>query len=937
MYICFPYKLHHTSSVMKKSLLILLLLSFFVLSQAQFSVYQLTCEQQENPIGIDTQTPCFSWKIQSQQRGFKQSAYRIQVSNTPDWNNPIWDSQKQPDDKSILIPYSGGKLNAANTYYWRVMCWNNQGDASGWSAANTFTTGLFSGKEWGKAQWVAFEKDNKDERIVPALHGLSNDAQERFDDKITGLYKLPQFRKEFALKKEVEQALVFVSGVGHFDLFINGGKVGNNFLDPGWTQYDARSLYVSFNVTSQLQQGNNALGVMLGNGFYNVPRERYWKILSSFGAPKMILKLCITYTDGTSEEIVSDKTWKAAESPITYSSIYGGEDYDATREQKGWMLANFDDTKWQKALTVDNPVALHSQQSPPLKVRDRLPATRIYKNGKGYWLYDLGQNFSGIIQFQIKGKAGQQVVFRPAELLNDDATVNQSASGEPFWFTYTTKGEGIEAWQPQFTYYGFRYVQVEGAVPAGEDNPEGLPTVEELIGLHTANSAEEAGTFNCSKPMFNEIYRLIDWAMRSNMASVLTDCPHREKLGWLEENYLMQYSLQYRYNLSTLYGKIMKDMQTAQHPNGTIPTIAPEYVHFEGGFEDTPEWGSAFIICPWYVYQWYGDDRLLSAYYPYMQRYLDYLTSRSDGHIVAYGLGDWFDIGPGHPGVSQLTSNGVTATATYYYNTTLMEQIALLLNKPDDARRYNAMAKEIKAAFNNKYFDKAAKKYDRDSQTANAISLYFGLVEDENKATVFNNLIEDIRGRGNALTAGDVGYRYVLRALEGNNASDVIFDMNSKYDVPGYGWQLAHGATALTEAWQAYGFVSNNHFMLGHLMEWLFSGLGGLRQTEGSVGYKTVLIDPQIVGDVTSATTTYNSPYGQIQCRWEQKEDTYLLKVDIPANSEAVICLPTTNAAKVTEYGLPLSEAGAVSLTGIENGKLRVKVGSGSYLFEVKQ
>ena len=920
---------------MKKSILLSLFLSFCLLSQAQFSAYQLTCEQQENPVGIDTQTPCFSWKIASQQRGFRQSAYRIQLFDTPDNNIPIWDSQKQLTDKSILIPYSGDRLDAAKTYYWRVMCWDNLNEASPWSTVNTFTTGLFSEKDWGKAQWIAFEKDNKAERIVPALHGLTNDAQSRFGDKVTGLYKLPQFRKEISLKKEVAQALVFVSGMGHFDLFINGSKVGNNFLDPGWTQYDERALYVSFDVTGQLQQGGNALGVMLGNGFYNIPRERYWKILASFGAPKMILKLCVTYTDGTSEEIVSDKTWKTAESPITYSSIYGGEDYDATREQNGWMLSGFNDAKWQKALPVGNSVALHSQQSPPLKVRDYLSATRIYKNEKGYWLYDLGQNFSGIIHIKLKGEEGQKVVFRPAELLNSDATVNQSASGEPFWFAYTTKGEGVEVWQPQFTYYGFRYVQIEGAVPAGEDNPDGLPVIEELIGLHTANSAEEAGTFHCSKPMFNEIYRLIDWAMRSNMASVLTDCPHREKLGWLEEAYLMQYSLQYRYNLSTLYGKIMKDMQTAQHPNGTIPTIAPEFVHFDGGFEDTPEWGSAFIICPWYIYQWYGDDRLLSTYYPYMQRYLDYLTSRSDGHIVAYGLGDWFDIGPGHPGVSQLTSNGVTATATYYYNTTLMAQIASLLNKPTDARRYNAMAKEIKAAFNEKYFDKSTGKYDRNSQTASAISLYFGLVDDEYKTKVLDNLVEDIRSRGNALTAGDVGYRYVLRVLEGNNASDVIFDMNSKYNVPGYGWQLAHGATALTEAWQAYGFVSNNHFMLGHLMEWLFSGLGGLRQAEGSIAYKTVLIDPQPVGDVKFAETSYNSPYGQIACRWEQRESSYLLKVDIPANSEAIICLPAADAAKVTEYGVPLSDVAAVSLMGEENGKLKVKAGSGSYLFEV--
>ncbi|MCL1822489.1 MAG: glycoside hydrolase family 78 protein, partial [Prolixibacteraceae bacterium] len=751
-----------------------------------------------------------------------------------------------------------------------------------------------------------------------------------------GSYKLPQFRKEFSLKKEVRQAVVFVSGMGHFNLFINGEKVGDNFLDPGWTQYDQQALYVSFDVTTRLRQGDNAFGVMLGNGFYNVPRERYLKVLTSFGAPKMIMKMQVAYSDGSSEEIITDESWTTTESPITYSSIYGGEDYDATREQKGWMLPGFDDSQWARALPVDNGAALQPQRSTPLKVRDRLPTNRIYQNGKGSWIYDLGQNFSGNIAVKVRGKAGQEIIFRPAELLNSDSTINQSASGGPFWFAYTTRGDGDEVWRPQFTYYGFRYVQLEGAVPAGKENPDNLPEVEEITGLHTANSAEEAGTFHCSKPMFNQIYCLIDWAMRSNMASVLTDCPHREKLGWLEQAYLMQFSLQYRYNLSRLYEKVMKDMQVAQHQNGMVPTIAPEYVVFASGFEDTPEWGSAFIICPWYIYQWYGDSRLLAEYYPQMQRYLDYLSSRSDGHIVAYGLGDWFDIGPGNPGYSQLTSNGLTATATYYYNTTIMEKIARLLGKSEDAARYNALAKEIKTAFNSKFFDKVTGKYDHNSQTASAISLYVGLVEDENKDKAFNNLIEDIRGRNNALTAGDVGYRYVLRTLEGNGASDVIFDMNSKYDVPGYGWQLAHGATALTESWQAYGFISNNHFMLGHLMEWLFSGLGGLRQDEESAGYKIILIDPQPVGDVKYATTTYDSPYGQIVCRWEKTDDSYTLKVDVPANSEAVVCLPTADTAKVTEYGLPLSEATSVSVSGIENGKLKLKIGSGSYLFQVR-
>lgn len=748
------------------------------------------------------------------------------------------------------------------------------------------------------------------------------------------MYRLPQFRKEFTVNKQIRQAVAYVSGLGHFDLFLNGSKVGNNFLDPGWTKYDKCALYVSFDITSQVQQGANAVGVMLGNGFFNIPRERYYKMITSYGAPRLLMKIQVDYTDGSTEEIATGPDWKTTSSPITYSSIYGGEDYDANLQQVGWQQPGFDDKAWSKALDTNWKTALLSQRATPLAVRDRIPTVRLLKTEKGGWVYDLGQNFSGILRLTLEAKGKQPVKLHPAELLNPDNSVNQSASGQPFYFTYTPKGEGTESWQPQFTYYGFRYVQLEGAVPAGQPNPEGLPEIREITGLHTCNAAPEAGTFHCSNEMFNKIYNLIDWSIRSNMASVLTDCPHREKLGWLEVAHLMQFSIQYRYDMARLYAKKMNDMRSTQAPNGQIATTAPELVEFEGGFKDTPEWGSAFIISPWYVYKWYGDKQLIEDYYPEMQRYLDYLSSKANNHIIAYGLGDWFDIGPKNPGESQLTSNGVTATATYYYNTTIMQQIATLLGKPSDAARYKELAAQIKQAFNDTYWDKSTRKYDRNSQAANAIALYTGLTTPENQEQVFSNLIADIRGRNNALTAGDVGYRYVLRALEAGGASDVIYDMNCKYDVPGYGWQLAHGATSLTESWQAYGFVSNNHCMLGHLMEWLFSGLGGIRQPEGSIAWKNILIRPEPVGDIREATASYESPYGQIQTSWKDTDRAFTLRVEVPANSSAAVCLP---AGQISESGVPLAQQ--ASMKTIQSGKNQtvVQVGSGTYLFEVQK
>lgn len=913
---------------------------FFLQAADTHSVYNLRCEQEENPLGIETGQPCFSWQIQAQQRNFEQSAWQILVADSPEklqaGNGNIWDSGKTLSSASILVPFKGKELKAGQTYYWKVRSWDKEDSPSRWSCIHTFGMGLLSEKDWSNAKWIALEKDRKDEIVTIGLHGLAN-VDRKLKGKKIGMYRLPQFRKEFTVQKPVKRATAYVSGLGHFDMFLNGEKVGNNFLDPGWTKYDKCALYVTFDLSGQLKQGGNAIGVMLGNGFFNIPRERYFKLLASYGAPRLLMKIQIEYADGSTQDIVTGTDWKTTESPVTYSSIYGGEDYDATKEQTGWMQPGFDDRTWNKALDTGWKTRLLSQRSAPLTVRDRIPTVRLFKTRKGQWVYDLGQNFSGIIRLSLHSKDTHPVKLYPAELLNPDSTVNQSASGAPFWFGYTPKGKGIESWQPQFTYYGFRYVQVEGAVPAGQPNPDGLPEITEITGLHTCYSAEDVGSFHCSKPLFNQTYELIDWAIRSNMASVLTDCPHREKLGWLEEAHLMQYSVQYRYNLARLYEKTFNDMRSTQAANGMIPTIAPELVEFEGGFKDTPEWGSTFVISPWYIYQWYGDTRPIETYYPDMQRYIDYLSSKADNHIIAYGLGDWFDIGPESPGESQLTSNGVTATAIYYYDVTLMEKMANLLGKPDDARKYQELAARIKQAFNRTFWNPSTRTYDRNSQAANAVALYMGLTTPENRQQVFDNLIADIRGRNNALTAGDVGYRYVLRALEAGGASDVIYDMNCKYDTPGYGWQLAHGATALTESWQAYGFVSNNHFMLGHLMEWLFSGLGGIRQKEDSFGFKHIVIKPEPVGDVRDAQVSYESPYGQIVSDWKDNDKEFIIRVEVPANSKASVYLPSADTKQITESGVRLEDVPGISCKQEGNRYVVATTGSGTYTFKVKK
>ena len=920
--------------------LLFLLYSAGVLQAQVFSVSELRCEQSQRPLAVDPAGPRLSWQLNADRRGCLQSAYRILVADSPvalaDDNGNVWDSGKVFSDRSVLVPYGGPALQPGKAYCWKVQAWDADGNLSPWSLPASFGTGLMSMQDWNGAKWIAMEPDVDSLKCIEGNTGKWKDGGPVFDKPVAP-YKLPQLRREFTATKPVKRAMAYICGLGQFEMFLNGEKVGDHFLDPAWTKFDKEAQYVAFDITGELRDGKNAVGVMLGNGYYHTPHGRYLKLLFSYGAPKMICKLQIEYADGTAQTVVSDDKWRASESPVTFSSIYGGEDYDASAVQPGWAEPGFDDRKWKKAvLTQGAGVKLIPQISEPLKVMERIPTVRRFRAANGNWVYDLGQNASGIVQLTVRAVTPQSIKLIPGELINDDSTVNQRASGASFYHVYTARGDGSsETWHPQFTYYGFRYVEVEGAVPAGESNPGALPEVIDITGLHTRNSAAQVGTFACSDPLFNKIHTLIDWAVRSNMASVLTDCPHREKLGWLEVTHLMGGSIQYRYDISRLYAKQVNDMRTAQHANGMVPTIAPQYVTFSPDFIDTPEWGSAFVIIPWNLYEWYGDLAPLRDNYERMKRYVDYLGSRADNHIVAYGLGDWYDIGPDRPGYAQLTSNGVTATAIYYQDVKILERAARLLGKEADVRKYAALASDIKRAFNEKFFDKKTLKYDRDSQTANSIALHMDLVEPQYKAVVRQNLIDDIRRRGNALTAGDVGYRYVLRALEENDASEVIYDMNSRYDVPGYGYQLAHGATCLTESWQAYREVSNNHCMLGHLMEWLYSGLGGIRQSPGSAGYKEIVIRPQVVGDIHSAAVSFRSPYGLIRSEWSDSPQQYRQRVEIPANTTALVYLPAVDPAAVSESGVPLGEVPGLSVR--ERGKdyLAVAVGSGIYDFRV--
>lgn len=830
--------------IMKKLLLLfpLLLSCLWGIAADEFRVAELRCEYRDNPLAINTLTPQFSWQTLSVGRGFLQAGYQIQVASDPAdlarGRKLLWDEQRK-SDVSLHVRYAGRTLKPGQRYYWRVRVSDAAGNYSPWSEIRSFAVGLLDGSDWDGARWIAFEELPDSLRVVPGQEF----NKIKIGDRKTALNRLPQFRREVKVTKPVERATVYVSGLGQFELFLNGAKVGDNFLDPAWSDYDRQVCYQTFDISEELQPGGNVFGVMLGNGLYNVPRERYFKALISFGYPKMIFKAEIEYADGTHETIVSDRAWRVTESPVTYSSIFGGEDYDATRERTGWMLPGYDASAWAEPLVTTQRGKLVSPVAEPVRVMEEFPVVSIRKTRHGKWLYDMGQNFSGTVQLEVRGKRGQSVQLNTTELFNfecDSITECGGYRGE-YRLTYTLRGDEVETWRPQFTYFGQRYVLVSNAVPAGEENPEGL-----------------------------------------------------------------------------------------------IPDICPEYVTFLDGFRDSPEWGSAFVLAPWLVYEYYGDFRLVERHYEAMKRYVDYLGTKADGHILSHGLGDWCDLGPKYPGRAQLTSLAGTATPIYYMDAETIRKAAEKMGRKEDAAKYGKLAQDIRKAYNEKYYHPQTGSYDKNSQAGNALALYSGICEPQNRDAVLANLVQDIRSRGNALTAGDVGYNYVLRALEQSGNSQVIFDMNSRYDVYGYGYMLAQGATALPESWQALPRKSHNHLMLGHLLEWFYTYVGGIRRDDSVQAYKKFIVRPEIVGDLRSAEASFRSPYGLIRSEWTTEQGGFDLLVEVPANTTARIYVPAPAGSRVCESGLEVAQCKDVESLGTEDGYRVFGVGSGIYRFSVR-
>ena len=673
-------------------------------------------------------------------------------------------------------------------------------------------------------------------------------------------------RRSIKLQGVVRQATVYIVGLGFYELTIDGSKVGDAEFAPLWSDYDKSIFYNEYDVTDYFlsKTSKHLLQVLLGNGFYNEQGKRYAKMNISFGPPTRLFRLHIVYQDGRSEDVVSDHSWQWALSPITFNSIYGGEDYDAR------MVPS----TWQPVVIQEAPKGiLRKQMAEPVKIMERYGVKDTVRCDSVLVL-DMGQNLAGFPAVTVCGKVGQRLKLIPGETLTKEGLVSQKQSGRPHFYIYTLgTSNQTETWHPRFSYYGYRYLQIEGD----------LEVLRKVESCFVYNSARKTGSFECSNQLFNDTYRLIDRAIRSNWQAVWTDCPHREKLGWLEQDWLNGEGLLANYDCRSMIAQTMQNIADAQSDNGALPEIAPNLCVFEGSwappFLESPEWGGAFVALPFLYRDFYGDDSLIRQYRPQMKRYVDYLATQDSCYILKQGLGDWYDYGPGRAGFAQNTPMALVSTAHYYWWNHLMQE---------------PRADSIRAAFIREFYHPDTHRVGTGSQCAYAIALEMGLVPEKDRQTVLDSLVADIHHHGDRLTTGDVGNRYLFNALIHHGQQELLYKMLNHYDVPGYGYQIKLGHTTLTEQWNPEFGASMNHFMMGHINNILVPYILGIWR-QGS----QYVIAPHPIGDLTWCKGSME----EVQVAWHIEGDTFVVDVNIPTGTTATVKMPYSGLCQVLDEG----------------------------------
>jgi len=903
-----------------KKLFLLTVLLFLLSCQTNSSdehlhIGQLLCEYNENPIGIDTSQPQFNWILKSNQRGQKQTGYRLLVAATQQSLQKnigdMWDIKKISSNQTNA-KYSGKTLQSNKTYYWKLQVWDKEGKTTEKTAR--FETSLLQSKDW-QAKWIGQGKKNEPR----GNRGFFRNQSEKGAQNIKVNPRSVLLRKEFKLTGKVKRAKVFVSGLGLYELIINGKRVGDKVLNPAKTNYLKEILYDVYAVNDLLIDGSNALGIHLGNGWFN-PLKKWWSWrMQWFGSKRALLQMEIEYTDGKREIIISDNTWKTSLGPVLSSCIYDGEQYDATQEQPGWDKPGFDDSGWEKANEVDAPRGkLISQLMPAIKVNQIIKPLNVTTPEQGIYVFDMGQNFSGWARLKVNGTKGTKITLKYAENIARDGMIdNRSMNLANAEDSYILKGEGEEIYEPHFTYRGFRYVEIHGF--------PGTPTADNLSGCVVHSSVKPVGRFECDNPIINRLHKVILWSQRNNLMGFPTDCPQRdERLGWLADAYVTSEEAMNNFDMFLFYRNWLSGIKSNQDASGDLPIISPRPFMDEGQVD----WGSGYILLAWYDYQHYGDKSILEEHFDNMEKYLDFLTTKSDNYILPKSIyGDWVSIVQNWKGGDP----EATSTAFFYYDASVMSKIAKILNKKDKVSKFTRLKDDIGFAYNKRYFNKKTIQYEKGSQFSNAFPLYLNIVPTEYRKEVLQNLINDIiiHHKGH-LTTGILGTKYMVDLLARENRNDIVYLLVTQRDYPSW-YDLIKNRTTLSERWDQGG--SNNHVMFGSIDDWFYRTLAGINLDENNPAYRHIIIKPFISPDLSYAKASINTFKGKIVSHWTLKNGNYNLHISIPVNSYATVYIPAEEVDTIKESGKKIKNNPHITFIKIENKQAVFKVASGKYNF----
>ena len=903
-----------------RKILFLFIGFLFVVSTilAQVEVKNLLVENRVNPSGVSELYPRLSWQLYSSKRNVVQTAFDIRVSESLgsliEGKELIFSTGKIPSDQSVYVQFTGSTLQPGRKYYWQVRAWDNNDKASKWSEPAFWTTGIMGPENWA-AKWI--QAGFREAETRPS----------------------PIFRKEFVNEKKVKLAIAFISARGMYEAEMNGKKVGDICLAPGWTSYNKRIQYQTYDVTGLLQDGKNAIGITLGNGWYRGQigsggkADMYGKDLA------LLFQMQIIYDDGTVQKVVSDGSWRSSTGPVQYNEIYHGEIYDARLEKKGWSAAGFNDADWNEVILQDYPlVNLFSTENEPVRKKELLKPVKIVTTPKGEKVIDFGQNLVGWVQMKVTGKAGDKVSIYHSEVLDKDGNFyTESLRAAKQMNVYILKGGGIEAFEPHFTWQGFRFIKVEGY--------PGELKAEDFTATALYSDMVKTGTFSCSDALVNKLQDNIQWGQRGNFIDIPTDCPQRnERLGWTGDAQVFARTASFNYRVHSFFSKWLKDLAADQYPDGSVPYVVP---NVRNNGQCSPGWGDAATVIPWEIYQAYGDKRILETQYESMKAWVSYMDSLSinDLWFPKNSFGDWLFYRPAddRDGRSAVTDKNLIAQCFFAYSTQLLIQAARVLENEEDVTAYEELLGKIKAAFVREYVTPSGRLISG-TQTAYVLALEFDMLPESLRAQAAKRLVDNIRSYDNHLTTGFLGTPYICHVLTRFGYTDVAYDLLLQKSYPSWLYPVTMGATTIWERWdgikpdgtfQTPDMNSFNHYAYGAIGDWMYRVIAGIDTDQKNPGYKVIRIKPHVTDKLSFARAELETYYGKVTSGWEFSAGKLSLDVGIPVNTTAIIFIPATDAGRIAESGKKLSANKEVELAGTEDGYVMVKVGSGSYRFTV--